>query len=125
MSRSFLVATAKFGFLDGGYGRDSGPTDQLRPIVIRDGGIAGNLRVPVWRPAVISCTVRDESGEPVVGVFVRALVRIRIAGRDDLASGPVTVTDDRGQYRLPGLIPGRYLIQVPSVQAAVPAPERR
>ena len=118
---TFLVATAKFGFLDGGYGRDSGPTDQLRPIVIRNGDVAGNLRAPIWRPAVISGSVRDESGEPVVGVFVRALVRIRIAGRDDLATGPVTVTDDRGQYRLPGLIPGRYLIQVPSVQAAVPA----
>ena len=120
-AETFLVATAKFGFLDGGYGRDSGPTDQLRPIVVRNGDVAGNLRVPVWRPAVISGAVRDESGEPVVGVFVRALVRIRIAGRDDLAAGPVTVTDDRGQYRLPGLIPGRYLIQVPSVQAAVPA----
>ena len=60
-------------------------------------------------------------GEPVVGVYVRALVRIRLQGRDDLVAGPLTVTDDRGAYRLSGLSPGRYVIQVPSVQASVPA----
>ena len=35
--------------------------------------------------------------------------------------GPATATDDRGAYRLSGLSPGRYVIQVPSVQASVPA----
>jgi len=121
---TFQLTAAKFGYLDGGYGRDSAPTDQLRPIVIANGAWVGNLRVNIWTPAAISGAVRDENGEPVVGVFVRALARFRIAGRDELAAGPLTVTDDRGQYRLSGLLPGRYVIQVPSVQMAVPAATR-
>jgi hypothetical protein len=65
--------------------------------------------------------VVDEVGEPVVGVPVRALPLIRIAGSEHVAAGIITTTDDRGAYRLTGLGPGRYLVQVPSVQAAVPA----
>lgn len=121
---TFMIMTAKFGYLDGGYGRDSAPTDQLRSVVIAKGAWVGNLRVPIWRPAVISGTVRDESGEPQVGVLVRALARVRVAGRDEFAAGPVTITDDLGRYRLSGLQPARYVIQVPSMQMSVPAGTR-
>ena len=36
----------------------------------------------------------------------------------------MTVTDDRGLYRLSGLTSGRYVIQVPSVQVSVPSGTR-
>jgi len=49
---------------------------------------------------------------------------VRIQGRDEFLAGPVTRTDDRGAYRLANLPPARYLIQVPSVQAAMPASTR-
>jgi hypothetical protein len=120
----FQITAGKFGYLDGGYGRDSAPTDPLRPVVVANGAWIGGLRVNIWLPGVISGTVRDESGEPVVGVIVRALARIRVAGRSDLAAGPITVTDDHGRYRIPGLMPGRYVIQVPSPQMSVPASTR-
>ena len=120
----YQIAAAKFGHLDGGYGRDTGPTDPLRSIPVANGAWAGNLRVNLWTPSSISGTVRDENGEPVVGVFVRALARVRIAGRDELAAGPLTVTDDHGRYRLPGLLAGKYIVQVPSVQMSLPAATR-
>jgi hypothetical protein len=121
---TFQLAATKFGYLDGGYGRDTAPSDALRSIAIANGSWAGGLRVPLWPPAVISGTVVDETGEPVVGVLVRALARIRVAGRDELAAGPPTETDDHGSYRLGGLMPGRYIVQVPSVQASVAADTR-
>lgn len=121
---AFQVSAEKFGFLDGGYGRDTAPTDPLRPITLKGGSWMRSLRVNLWRPAVLSGTVTYESGEPIVGVFVRALARIRIAGRDDLAAGPLALTDDHGRYRISGLQPGRYVIQVPSVQMSVPAGTR-
>lgn len=121
---TFQVSAAKYGYLDGGYGRDGDPGAPLRTVAVEGGSWAANLRVMLWRPATISGTVRDEQGEPVVGVFVRALARVRVAGRDDLAAGPVTVTDDHGRYRLSGLLRGRYLVQVPSVATAVPAGTR-
>ena len=120
----FQITASKFGYLDGGYGRDSAPTDSLRPIVISNGSWTGNLRVNIWTAATISGIVRDEGGEPLVGVFVRALARIRVAGRADFAAGPLTMTDDHGRYRISGLLPGRYVIQVPSLQMSAPAGTR-
>ena len=115
-----MIATTKLGYLDGGYGRDTSPTDELRPIRIRTDEWVPNLRVPIWKPGSIAGVVRDEAGDPVVGVYVRAIVRLKIQGREEVASGALTVTDDRGAYRLSGLGPGRYIIQVPSVQASLP-----
>lgn len=117
----YSVSVTKFGYLDGGFGRDKSPTDPLRPIELGKDAWVSNLRVPIWRPGSISGAVRDESGEPVVGVFVRALARFRIQGKDGVVAGPMTLTNDRGEYRLSGLTPGRYFVQVPSVQASVPA----
>jgi hypothetical protein len=119
-SDAYQISVSKLGWLEGGYGRDSGPADPLRPIVVRDSW-AANLTVPIWRPSAISGVVRDETGEPVVGVFVRALARVAISGRGALAVGPTALTDDHGAYRLSGLFAGRYIIQVPSVQLTVPA----
>src|ERR1051325_6678541 len=34
-SDNYTIAVAKLGWLDGGYGRDGGPTDALRPISVR------------------------------------------------------------------------------------------
>lgn len=123
-SDTYQVVTTRFGHLEGGYGRDTSPTDALRFVAIKNGTWVGNLKAPIWRPSTLSGAVRDENGNPVVGVFVRALARLTIAGNDALAVGPMTVTDDRGNYRLSGLMPGRYVIQVPSVQMSVPAGTR-
>jgi hypothetical protein len=117
----FTILVSKYGYLGGGYGRDQSPTDPLRSVAMHQDEWVSGLHVNIWKPGSISGTVRDEAGEPVVGVFVRALMRLRIMGREDLAAGPMVLTDDRGAYRLSGLGPGRYYVQVPSVQAAVPA----
>lgn len=121
---TYQISAAKYGYLDGGYGRDDGPASPLRTVVVEGGGWTGNLRVMLWRPATISGTVRDERGEPVVGVFVRTLARVRVAGRDEVAAGPVAVTDDYGRYRISGLLRGRYFVQVPSVATSVPSGTR-
>ena len=117
---AYTVSASKFGFLDGGYGREFSPTEPLRVVYLKSDAWVSNLRVAVWKPGSISGAVRDEAGEPVVGVYVRALARFKIQGRDDLVAGPATTTNDRGEYRLSGLTPGKYIIQVPSVQASVP-----
>lgn len=117
---TYTVAVSKFGYLDGGYGRDHSPADPLRIVFLRKDDWVSGLRVAIWRPGAISGVVRDEAGDPVVGVFVRVLSRFRIQGRDDMVAGPLTVTNDRGEYRVAGLAPGRYAVQVPSVQASVP-----
>lgn len=118
---TYRVSVTKFGYLGGGYGREASHEDPLRNITLREGSWIGNLRVPIFKPGEISGVVRTEAGEPVVGVYVRAYGKTFIAGHERLAAGPITITDDRGHYRLGRLMPGRYVLQVPSIQMSAPA----
>jgi hypothetical protein len=117
---AYSIGTNKFGYLDGGYVSEGGPGGSLGFIVVKDGEWVQNVNVSMRRPGAVSGMVVDEQGDAVVGVLVRVLTRLRIQGRDEFAAGPLTVTDDRGAYRISGLGPGRYVVQVPSVQASIP-----
>ena len=121
---TYTVSASSLGYLEGGFGRETLPTDPLRPIPLKTDEWIPNIKVSIWKPGAISGNVRDERGEPVVGVVVRALQCVRIQGRDEFIAGPLTRTDDRGAYRLAGLAPAKYLLQVPSVQAALPASKK-
>jgi hypothetical protein len=116
----YSVGATKFGYLDGGYGRRT-PDATTRRIALAGGQWFPDARITLWRPGAISGMVVDESGEPVVAAYVRVLPQLLIAGQPQTVAGPVTRTDDRGAYRIAGLLPGRYVISVPSVQWAVPA----
>jgi carboxypeptidase family protein len=72
---------------------------------------------------VITGTVRDESGKPVVGAVVQAAVR-RKRWRGpyyETAVGRPDESDDRGQFRLHSLPPGSYVVVV-SVTEKPPLP---
>jgi len=116
-----LVASAP-GFVDGGLSRDPArPFSTLINIALLADQWVSDVTIPLSRPGSISGRVLDETGEPVVGVFVRALKRARAGGRDVFAAGPLATTDDTGAYRLSNLEPGQYVISVPSVQGQTPA----
>lgn len=69
------------------------------------------LKVVMQRAARVSGRVEDPSGEPIVGAEVRlggvgraaGTVGLRTAGDDNALQ---TVSDDQGQFDLPGVIPG-------------------
>ena len=61
-----------------------------------------------------------KANEPVVGAFVRLIPLFLIGGRPQLVGGPGQ--DGRSRDVSPcSLVPGKYLVVVPSVQWAVPA----
>jgi len=114
------------GYVAGDYGQQK-PMGQYQLLTLAEGEQRADVKLRVWKYAVISGTVLDEAGEPVVGVSVRALGRTIFGGRvqygttqvrDDLV--PTAVTDDRGMFRLSQLMAGSYLIVVPSTQNSVP-----
>jgi hypothetical protein len=117
-SDAYSFNASKAGYVDGGYRRIGGVG---APLVLRDGEWLNNADITLWRPSAIGGTVVDEGGEPLVGVYVRVLAEVTVAGRPHTVPGPVTTTDDRGMYRIGDLQPGRYLVEVPSVQSALPA----
>jgi hypothetical protein len=120
--RYTLTASAP-GFVDGGFSRDPlRPASTLTNIALIQDQWVSDLSVAMWRPGAIAGRVVDELGEPVVGVFVRALRRARAGGRDVFAAGPLTATDDTGAYRISNLDPGQYVISVPSVLGQTPTP---
>ena len=110
-----LTANAS-GYFSGAVSRDTGPSDQRTAIPVKESEWVRDVRVTVWKPGAISGRVVDEAGESMVGVYVRALSRAMIAGREQFVTGPLVLTDDRGVYRIPGLLAGRYIVEVPSVQ---------
>jgi hypothetical protein len=75
--------------------------------------IGDSVNLTLVKGGVITGTVRDAGGEPVVAIPVRAL-RVRDArGRATPLRGPGSperLTDDRGVYRIYGLPPGTYLV---------------
>lgn len=117
---SYTITTSRRGYLDGAYGQTvllgSNPT-----LTLTDGQWFSKADVVMWKPGAISGRVLDEHSEPLVGVYVRAMAQLRIAGQLKIIGGPTSRTDDRGEYRIAGLPPGPYLICVPSVQYSVPA----
>lgn len=113
----YTLSATTPGYFIGTVSRDSGPTTQNTPITVKADEWVSDVRLTVWKPGSISGRVLDEAGEPVVGVYVRTLARVPIAGREQLIAGPLAISDDRGVYRIAGLNAGRYFVQVPSVQA--------
>lgn len=59
---------------------------------------------------VITGRVYDENGEPVVGVVVSVLRRVYREGQLAFEGGESDRTDDRGEYRIFNLMPGKYVV---------------
>jgi hypothetical protein len=78
--------------------------------------------VRLARTGAIAGRVIDESGEPLVRVSVRALQKESGNGRPGLAGlGDGGRTDERGEFRIFGLPPGRYyLLAISPIGGLVP-----
>jgi hypothetical protein len=116
---TFAVRVVAAGYLDGGYCRvpDSAAVGH---IILQDRQWFGEANVALWKPASISGTIRDERGESLVDIPVRLLTTFSRAGRDQWTAGSWTQTDDRGAYRFAELVPGGYIVFVPSMQITLP-----
>jgi hypothetical protein len=119
-AQDYALTAALPGFFTGNYTRGTGVTDSRQSIPLKVGEWARDLTIKIWRPASLTGRVVDERGDPMVGVFVRALKKAPVAGRDQLVNMTTATTDDRGVYRLTGLDSGRYVVEVPSVQGGMP-----
>src|SRR5207249_826823 len=69
-----------------------------------------NVIVALNPSGAISGRIFDEFGEPVIGAEVRAMKSFYQRGGRILVPMQSAVTDDRGEYRLFWLPPGRYFV---------------
>jgi hypothetical protein len=115
---NFIVRATKQGYTDGVAGRRR-PDGPSQPIALADGGRVGDIAVRMWRPGALAGTVVDEAGEPLVNIRVRAFRRTVGSGRPQFLGAATATTNDRGEYRLGGLLPGDYIVLVPARQVGV------
>lgn len=112
---TYAITSTRAYYAPGATGRrrPDGPSTSFR---IDNGGRVTDAVVLMWRLASIAGAVHDDRGEPVIGVSVWAMRRAMIGGRLALTfdGGTVDATDDRGHYRLSGLLPGDYVVGVRS-----------
>ena len=115
----FTLQVTAAGYLGGGYGqrRQDGSTRQL---VLRDNEVANDADIRLWKSAAISGMVFDESG-PAVQITVVALRRVMAHGRMQLTVASSARSDDRGMYRIYGLLPGSYVVSMPTTITSIPA----
>ena len=71
-----------------------------------------DVPVRLGRFSSINGTVRDDTGDPVVGTQVNAFLRIGVLSRSVLSPKGDGLTDDRGRFRIGSLPVGDYLICV-------------
>jgi hypothetical protein len=114
----FLVVT-KGGYVDAMNGQRR-PGGSGQPLQISDGQRITDVELRMWKYAVISGSVVDEAGEPIIGARVQAYARTFVAGRPRFTPSVAGSTDDRGMYRLAGLTPGDYRVAVTSSLVTLP-----
>lgn len=98
------------GFVPLTYGQ-KGPNQPPVPLTIQPGQELKGLDFRLIRGGVISGTVLDEDGEPLSNVQVQTLVTQYTRGQSRLMPRGMASTDDRGQFRIFNLPPGRYYVQ--------------
>jgi hypothetical protein len=116
---TYALTATKHGYADGAYGR-WWPTGEASRFELGDEH-ATAVDIRLWPLASLSGLVVDDLGEPIVGAEVAALRRARVGQQEQFDVAGTETTDDRGQYRLASLVPGEYLVAVPSSRTTIPA----
>jgi hypothetical protein len=106
----YSVSASRAGFLGLQYGQRR-PGEGGRPLQLADGQTIDRVDFALPRMSVISGRVTDEIGEPLAGVTVFPMQARYFRGRKRMVPvGGMVRTDDTGEYRLIGLIPGDYYV---------------
>src|SRR5215471_237259 len=116
---SYSLSATRPGYVRAAYGQKK-PSGMSAPLRLEEGERAADVVIAMWRHAVISGTVTDEAGEPVIGVQVRLFQQRTVAGRRRVSPDAIGTTDDRGAYRIAGLAPGDYLVAFIWRETSVP-----
>ena len=116
---SYEITAARRGFAPGAFGRLR-PEGGIQWMALTENERRTDVAIRVWKHSSIGGDVRDEANEPVVGVNVFVLRRESIAGELRFNAAGWTTTDDRGAYRIGSLLPGDYLVSVPSTTYSYP-----
>jgi hypothetical protein len=121
----FTLTAVRASFITSEFGAKR-PGRPGTTIALRDGEAVRGISMRLWRGAVVTGVLRDDSGLPVEGVTVAA-VPVRREPSNRTLSNNGAVTDDAGEFRIFGLEPGAYVVMATppiSTRGLVAASER-
>jgi hypothetical protein len=88
------------------------PNGPAQSIEVNPGQQALEIQLPMTQTGVIGGRITDQFGNPLGRADVQAVRTIYQDGRRVFAAVKSGTTDDRGEYRLFWLPPGRYYVNV-------------
>ena len=105
----YTMTVSKSGFVSLSYGQRR-PLQAGTPLQLADGQQMKGIEFRLPRGSVIAGHVFDEDGDPMPGVMVRVMRYQYLQGDRRLKPAGTAQTDDKGQYRVWGLMPGDYYV---------------
>jgi uncharacterized protein (DUF2141 family) len=85
--------------------------DGQKPVKVGEEQDVKDLSVKMVPLGVVSGVVRDQDGEPMVHVVIQGLRFVYMNGRRQLNQTAFSSTNDRGEFRMFDLQPGKYYLQ--------------
>jgi len=105
----YTLTVSKTGFVSLSYGQRR-PLQAGTPLQLADGEQLKGIQFQLPRGSVIGGRVLDEDGDAMPGVMVRVMRYQYQQGARSLTPAGNAQTDDKGQYRVWGLMPGDYYV---------------
>ena len=106
----YIVSTNKQNYVRAAYG-ERRPLGPGAAIDVAAGQLVTKIDFLLQRAAAITGRISDEFGDPAPGVMVAPMRYLYVNGERRMQSaGPSVSTNDLGEYRLYGLVPGRYFV---------------
>jgi len=109
----YALSVSKAGFVQLSYGQRR-PLQAGTPLELADGQEIKDIEFRLPRGSVIAGHVYDETGDPMAGILVRVLRYQYQQGERRLTPAGTAQTNDLGQYRVWGLMPGDYYVDAQS-----------
>jgi hypothetical protein len=105
----YTLTVSKSGFVSLSYGQRR-PLQAGTPLQLADDEQLKGIQFQLPRGSVVGGRVLDEDGDAMPGVSVRVMRYQYQQGERRLTPAGNAQTDDRGQYRVWGLMPGDYFV---------------
>jgi protocatechuate 3,4-dioxygenase beta subunit len=105
----YFVTASKAGYVSTQYGQRR-PEQSGTVLEILDGQTVEKIAFALPRGGVITGRVSDEFGDPIAGAQMSALRYRYMNGARRLMPSGSAQTDDRGSFRIYGLVPGEYYV---------------
>lgn len=105
----YSISVSKAGFVSLSYGQRR-PLQAGTPLQLADGQQMKGVDFSLPRGSVVAGRVFDEDGDPMPGANVRVMRYQYLQGDRRLMPAGSAQADDKGQYRVWGLMPGDYYV---------------